>query len=415
MIDDYGDGAVSSAFYKGAIPEDQKKMAKRACTLVEQKIGRFSRLRTLVDSRSPADADVARRAKRMVTRALSLQWIQGNADMAETSFYKINSQGTPLDDTEEMLIRNRRKAIAISARAILRSGTGHKYWSAFDDDHREKIEALAEEFYDVLFEPETAEPIKTLDVPFGGSVSPVDALALLVEFLSIAGHRNADIKPIEKYVDDENGAETIQMLTKTLEVLSRITGNSPASLGLHPAVYFYNEKGKYSRFLFLGMVMLITQKLRNNEGSFFKRFCEARSEVERFLIENKSLIGILLQNMSRTQRISKMGDMFSYLVTHGVSGSRITPEAVIANLGLRGRIFDINTIQVSSKISDDTKSMLFIQTAMANALKCNICGGLLQPSKSVSYDHVKRVRDGGTGDLSNTQMVHHFCNTGIKN
>src|SRR5215207_8830261 len=33
MMDDYGDSAISSAFYKGAIPDDQKNVAKRTRTL----------------------------------------------------------------------------------------------------------------------------------------------------------------------------------------------------------------------------------------------------------------------------------------------------------------------------------------------------------------------------------------------
>jgi hypothetical protein len=39
-------------------------------------------------------------------------------------------------------------------------------------------------------------------------------------------------------------------------VLARIASNVPASLGLRLAVYFYNGRGKHSRFLFLGVVAL---------------------------------------------------------------------------------------------------------------------------------------------------------------
>jgi len=122
----------------------------------------------------------ARRASALYTRPLTLQWVQGSPEVAETSFFKINSQGTPLDDTEEMLIRNRKKPIAICARAVLRSGTGHKYWSMFSDENQKWIEELACNLYDLLFEPEIKAPVKTLDIPLGGSVSPVEALSLLV-------------------------------------------------------------------------------------------------------------------------------------------------------------------------------------------------------------------------------------------
>jgi hypothetical protein len=39
----------------------------------------------------------------------------------------------------------------------------------------------------------------------------------------------------------------------------------------------------------------------------------------------------------------------------------------------------------------------------------------MEPKKSVSYDHIERVRDGGSGDLDNIQMAHPYCNTGYKN
>ena len=36
--------------------------------------------------------------------------------------------------------------------------------------------------------------------------------------------------------------------------------------------------------------------------------------MEKFLIDNKSLIGILLQKMGKGNRVSKMRDLFSFLV-----------------------------------------------------------------------------------------------------
>jgi Protein of unknown function DUF262 len=105
MLDDFGDGALSLAFYKGEISEDQKRIAKRTRKLIEQRVGRFTTLRDMVDSK--VASDTTRRAKLLFTRSLTLQWVTGTAAVAETSFFKINSQGTPLDVTEQMLIRNR--------------------------------------------------------------------------------------------------------------------------------------------------------------------------------------------------------------------------------------------------------------------------------------------------------------------
>ncbi|MBI5924444.1 MAG: DUF262 domain-containing protein [Aquabacterium sp.] len=414
VLDDYGDGPASAAFYRGEISDDQKRVAKRARTLIEQKVGRYANLRGIVDVKNIDDPQIKRRANRLVTRALNLQWIQGNADVAETSFFKINSQGTPLDDTEEMLIKNRRKPIAIAARAILRSGTGHKYWSAFSERNRNKVESLAGKFYELLFEPEATLPLKTLDVPFGGAVSPVDALSLLIDFLTISASREQVPMSIERYSDDLDGKSTIDVLVRSLEVLNRVTGNSPGSLGLHPVIYFYNERGKYNRFLFLGMIALIVQALRNNDDGFFKKFTKSRKLFEEFLVENKSLIGFVLQNLSKAQRVPKMKDLFGLLVESGSKGAMPTIEEAIGILGLRGRVLSVNSAQASINFSDDTKSLVFVQNALGSALKCNICQGYLHPAKSVSYDHIKKKSSGGNGSVSNAQMVHPYCNTGIK-
>lgn len=412
---DYGDGPISRAFYGGELSDDQMRLAKRTRTLVETKIGRFSTLKSLIGNANSGSELDRRRAHILFTRGLNLQWVQGTASVAETSFFKINSQGTPLDDTEELLLRNRKKPIAIGARAILRAGSGHKYWSAFSPQAQTAIEAAAKNLKEVLFDPEISQPLKTLDLPLGGSVSPLEALSLLVEFLSISDSTQTITKGIANYDDDLDGSATIEVLRNGLDVARRITGNSNGSLGLHPAVYFYNERGKHSRFLFLGMVLLVSRKLKDNDKSFFLKFTSARKSMESFLIENKSLIGIILQNTSKQTRVSKMRDLYMFLIDRYSSGHTVKIEEAIEHLGARGRILDVTTEVQSTSFSDDTKSALFVKKALDSAMKCNICQGLLDPTKSVSYDHVIRVREGGSGDVSNGDLVHHYCNQSVKN
>jgi len=421
MVDDYGDGSISREFYSGDISNEQKKIAARTRRLVESSVGRYSTLRSYVGQKVSGDVAMANRASRLFTRPLNLQWIQGNASVAETSFFKINSQGTPLDDIEEMLIKNRRKPFAVAARAILRSGNGHEYWSQFGNTNKSKMRSLANELHGLLFNPESQMPLKTLDVPLGGSVSPVEALALLIDFLTIASSRSKEPIPIEKYEDDNTGLQTITSMKHSLEVLKRITGNSAGSLGLHPAVYFYNERGKYNRFLFLGMILLVAKKIMFNDDGFFKRFTAARVHVESFLITNKSIITLLLQNMSKKQRVPRMADMFEYLTQVASSpssnselGGKLAFSTVASKIGLSGRVLDIGEAQASAAFNDETKSKIFINTFLPSLPRCSLCQGYLDPSKSVSYDHKVRRREGGRGTASNGQIVHPYCNTGVK-
>lgn len=416
MEDDYGDNSISASFFRTGISNEQKAIAKRTRQLVESKVGKFSYLKGLVGQEKSIDPVGVTRANRMATRALNLQWIQGNADAAETSFFKINSQGTPLDETEELLIKNRKKPISIAARAILRAGTGHKYWSSFKQDIQDKIVSLAEIFNELLFKPEATSPIKTLDVPIGGAVSPVDALALLIEFLLITSGNPKNSLSIKDFPDDEDGEETIKILNQSFKVLERITGNSPASLGLHPAVYFYNEKGKYNRFLFLGICYLISEKIVNNDDNFFKKFTRSRKYIEEYLLNNKAIIGLALQNMSKTSRVKRMALLFNTMVNNGESIFEMKFDDVLRELGVTGKILEVTGMnQHPTSFSIDTKSAIFIETSLKSALQCPICEGYLIPGKSVSFDHIQRVQDGGRGSICNGQMTHPYCNTGVKN
>ncbi|MGH7074337.1 MAG: HNH endonuclease [Stellaceae bacterium] len=83
-------------------------------------------------------------------------------------------------------------------------------------------------------------------------------------------------------------------------------------------------------------------------------------------------------------------------------------------LGLTGKVFDLTLTQLNTEFTNDTKSQIFYKDAIGRAAACPICGGLLDPAKSVSYDHIQRVSDGGLGTPENGQMVHPYCNSGVK-
>lgn len=410
---DYGDRTTSNNFYASEISKEQKRIANRTRTLIEEQIGSYSSLDALVGKSS--DDLASRRAGSMATRPIYLQSVIGNAKQAEDSFFAINTQGTPLDDTETHLIKNRRKSVAIGARAIARAGRGHAYWSSFSPELQSQLTDIADKLHKIVFEPELSSPIKTLELPLGGSSSPVDALSVLVEFLTISNNLSTtQIEGVLTDPDDENGELTIKVLMGGLKIAKRITGNTSESLGLHPAVYFTNDKGKHSRFLFLGMVSLIAEKLRNNDNGWFRKFTLSRKFVENFLVSNKSVIGIILQNLNRKSRIPKMRDMIEFLVADFSQGRTPNQVDVFKHLDLRSKVYEVTAMHQETSFNDETKSQIFFRHALQSAQKCPICEGLLDAGKSVSYDHIIPVRDGGLGLAENGQMVHPFCNSGMK-
>ena len=274
---------------------------------------------------------------------------------------------------------------------------------------------LAGELHELIFEPEATTPLKTLDLPLGGSKSPIDALAVLI-FLVVADLDGArtEIVDASGTGTDDTGDKTIKALVAGLRVAHRITGNSSESLGLHPAVYFSNDKGKHNRFLFLGMCALIAEKLSNNDSGWFRKFTLARKKTEKFLLDHKPVIGIVLQNLSKRTRIPKMREMFRYLVDEGASGKNLDVKDVFEHIGMTGKIIDLTARTQSAAFSDDTKSQIYYRQAIKSAIKCPICSGLLDITKSVSYDHITPIREKGLGVAENGQMVHPYCNSAMK-
>lgn len=152
--DDYGDGPTSKKFFgDDAIPKEQKLAAKKTRDLISEKIGSWQQFQSLAHSSNPSKEDLIK-INTVNTRGLPIQWVQGNAEKAESSFFKINTKGTPLDEIEELLLRNRKKPIAIASRAVIRYGMGHKYWSAFSNQIGLQVEQLAKELHTTLFDPE---------------------------------------------------------------------------------------------------------------------------------------------------------------------------------------------------------------------------------------------------------------------
>lgn len=410
---DYGDGPISNAFFGGEIPPNQKAVAKIARQKVEAKVGRFADFQKASQSDSQ-DEPKSTLASVIFVKAIPIQWIQGSQEVAEVSFFKINSQGTPLDKVEELLLRNRKKPYAIAARSIVRSGTGHKYWSDFDAPVQKEVESVAGEIFQLLFQPDVKEPIKTLDLPLGGTVSPVDALKMMLDVFCIVAGKAPPEKSVPQLTDDVDGATTLETLKQTRKVVRRLTGTSGPSLGLHPAVYFYNEKGKHSRFLFLGVLRVFADAVRNNNGHFFHQMTKVRSKLEAILVNKKSIINQGLANVNSSQRIDRVADLIFGLIKDLTGEQEVDNARILFHLGLKGDVAQITLLNNPVDFTDANKSAAFLKASLSQALTCPICDGYLDPTKAVSYDHDVPKKAGGDGAVENCQLTHPFCNTGVK-
>ena len=412
--DDYGDGPLSLKYFGAEISKEQRSIAEKTRRLINEKIGSWVHFKQRL---SDEDITSAERNKitNILTRGLTIQWVKGNADKAESSFFNINMQGTALDEVEELLLKNRHKPISISARAVIRAGKGHRYWSAFSKEYSDRIEQEAHKLHTILFDPDLNTPVKTLELPLGGARGVRVAIQLLIDFILIANRDNqGNPKTLDKQPDDEIGAITVDTLKNAIGLADRITGNGNGSLGLHPAVYFYGPTGRHTSPMFLGTASLIAEKLKNNDKEFFKKFTAVREKLESILVKDKELISMIIQKNSHRVRDIKYKAFLDKLIENSVVNEEMDESGLIILSGLQGKIVAGNLNSKSKKFSDDQKSKIFINAALSSAIRCSICGGYLDATKSVSYDHIIRVREGGVGNYDNGQMTHPYCNQSIK-
>lgn len=409
-LDDYGDGPESVKYFGDGISVNQKKAAAKARKLIAERVGTYQHIKTRIEN-----GQIDSIASSTSTRILPIQWVKGDAEKAESSFFKINTQGTPLDYIEESLLKDRKKPIPIAARAIIRAGGGHKYWSRFSVEKTRIIETTAKKLHLNLFEPELKTPVKTLDLPLGGAKGIRAALQIIIDYLQIA-----NISQTEKYIkinhggDDETGDKTIDVLRKTETLTNWITGNDKGSLGLHPAIFYYGPTGVHSSPLFLGTARFISEKLANNDKTFFREFTLCRANIESALISHKELIATVIQKLGSARRVIKYSELINSIYSAAKKGEEITEEKIVDWAGLAGKIIVGKEKTNNTNFTDEVKSSIFINAALKTAIKCEICGGYLDSEKSVSYDHIIRKEDNGTGEVENGQLTHPYCNQAIK-
>lgn len=407
--DDYGDGPRSHSFFKGELTNAQKRLARQARLEVERRAGTFLHFQAKLNSSEEGSVDP--RIMNFATRGLQVQWIVGDADKAESSFFKINTQGSVLDPVETRILKHRRKAPAIAARSVVRAATGHKYWSKFEEAVQQNISEKAQSLHKALFSPEVSSPLKTIDLPLGGTSSITNALDLLITLAQLSDREG---RPLERFDVDPDGSQTLVILDQLDKIVGRMIGNKPKSLGLHPFVYFYTSKGRHYPPLMLAMFSIIAEKTLSNDSFWFRKFTERREKIEQILIEHKGILTLLISALGSKARIEGSQKALEYVFDRSNDlESTITPNDFAQILGLESRLYTIQS-KPGAEFSDDAKSYAFLRESLKQAIKCPLCGGYLDPTKSASYDHIIRKADGGAGGEENCQITHPYCNS-IKN
>lgn len=417
--DDYGDGFISNSFFNHTIDPEQRKVAELTRKSVNDAVGSYKNLMDAIQSPEKANKSDLEKAGKLGFIALQLQWVTGDSKKAENSFFTINQKATPIGETELELLKARNKPHAMTARAIVRSGLGHNYWKIFAPEIQQQIQKIAKEINQALFLPEMKTPIKTLDLPLAGKGYSSNSLGLIFDLVKIS---NNFVLPkrrrsgSDEIPDDKDGQSTLMFMKNTYKVIKRMTTTHVSSLGLHPAVYFYSEKGRYQPTAFLAWADIFRDYDCVSGSKDFLRFVRLRADFEGFLVNNKHLTNQISGKYGSGLKGYKQLKNFYIdvlsLIENGLLGSDLRD-------GLKKKYVYLNfdyhgDLSLSSDFNSETKSEVFLVSALKAATKCSICGGYIHMN-SLSVDHVVRKQEGGLGRVDNGAIVHLFCNSTVKN
>lgn len=288
--DDYGDRELSQKFYAFEISDAQIAAAKRTRALVEEIVGSYARIRSYskAPDAAPSERDL-KRSRNLSNVPAYLQWIPGDAEAAEASFLRINSTAAPINDVERALIHMRRKPAGMAVRAIVRAGTGHKFWMHFPSEKQQKIETLASRVYNEMISPIAEYPVHAMDWPASGRGYSVDSQKTILDLVSFIVPQQVSGKgrALEKLLDDATGDDTITCLDGVAKATERVFGRHSGSLALHPGVYCYGQTGQFVPKAFIGAIGF-AQFLDTTNG--FHKFTDNRKAFEEFLVSNRHYI-----------------------------------------------------------------------------------------------------------------------------
>ncbi|HCC62721.1 MAG TPA: hypothetical protein DEQ55_15590, partial [Pseudomonas sp.] len=90
--DDYGDGPLSHSYFGNEISKEQRLLAERTRRLIAEKVGSWQHFQAKVEN-DGLDVAERKRVNAIISRGLPIQWVKGDADKAESSFFKINTKG----------------------------------------------------------------------------------------------------------------------------------------------------------------------------------------------------------------------------------------------------------------------------------------------------------------------------------
>ncbi len=435
ILNDYGYGATSKAYFGEInITKEQKKNHEKTMKLIndDPEIGAFETYERALDNPHEYSQEKLIKARNLGNMSFQVQFIKAQTSKdAERSFFRINGEATPINETEAIILKSREKPNAIASRAIIHSGNAHKYWSKFIGKE-EEIEKLAIKVNKLLFEPEL--DTKVIHFPIAGSEYSAQSLELVFGIVNmINGLDDVNLKRKEMLKrdseeilpeKDEDGTQTLNYLNNVERIISLINSNDSAiSLGLSPLIYFYSYKGRFQITSFFAIVHLFlkwdTERRAAKNNLRFQQFSAIREQFEEFLLKYKNFITQATLNVgSGLKSYSRLSDLFQFIIDNLIAGER--DEKILTLISGVPKFGFIKVFEAENKYEEDrnpsgkkppkeTVIEVVIQTYLNAKVLCPVCKSRAT-FESYNIDHILAVRDGGLGNKENLRLTHCYCN-----
>lgn len=401
--DDYGDGAISQAFFKHQIPKAQLSAARKCRELIKAEGLEYAELQRLTLLPSRTQDQLAWSTN--IAQPIETQWVVGDADVALQSFLDINQRSVEIDPTERYMIVERKAPTIVAARALVSAGRGHAYWGSFDPQNVEEIEKYAKNIYDAIFEPENAQPHTHTELQPAGMAQTANGLRLALELVNIiAGVKGGT----SNMAADTDGSQTLRVLAKVWGVVKYVAGNEPASLSLHPGVYFWGTTGNHRPSMFLAVVSFVQELIQKDE---LVHFTLHRAQLEEFLVGKNAPGQQILSRYGGWKRSLEPIQKLLRQILDGLKAGKTEDEISVIVAALSGGA--VIPEKTKSDVWKETRSAARIKASLDSAQRCGICRARLVLLHA-SDDHIERRVEGGHSGQGNAQLTHHYCNHGFK-
>ena len=429
--DDYGAGEISTKAWDHAVPPAQIRLHKETKTTIDETIGSFAQLYDFgLNPEKTTDPVKKRRGKAIATMQLYIQKVEGDAGVAEESFYKINSSSVAIDDTELDMIKARRKPNAIAVRSLLAKGKGYKYWEGFDN--AKEIEDASAKGFDLLFGETFDFGSQSPDLPRAGQPYSSEAFKMVLDLVNTFNgvtpamwshkaiaqskkKRKPSAVSVTTLPDDTDGAATLNFLETIIERAQIAVGGADCSgsLGLDQGVYAYGATGRVQPAAYLASLRFAVDLSTNGQRVDFSI---VRADFEDFLVRHKAFLNILNSTKgSRTKPLQSIIQMYKLVFQQMLEGERSDAQ-IVAKLHSDPMLADLKMPAVveetvpRKKFSKTVVKTKLVAETLEARRPCTVCGARLPPYCR-SKDHATKQTDGGLGDLDNLDFTHPFCNS----